>query len=52
MWIEKLGSGCAAGKILALLSEKHSMKFIRSQIGLAAGIATSGGNSTDAFSTL
>jgi len=30
MWIEKLGSGRAAGKILAFLSEKHGMKFTRS----------------------
>jgi hypothetical protein len=52
MWIENLGSGRAAGKILAFLSEKHGMKFTRSQICFAVGIATSGGNTTDAFSTL
>jgi hypothetical protein len=32
MWIENLGSGRAAGKILAFLSEKHGMKFTRSRI--------------------
>jgi hypothetical protein len=52
MWIEKLESVRAAGKILAFLSEKHGMKFTLSQICLAVGIATSGANTTEAFSTL
>jgi hypothetical protein len=52
MWIENLGSGRAVGKILAFLSAKHGMKFTRAQICFAGGIATSGGNTTDAFPTL
>ena len=39
-------------KILAFLSEKHGMKFSRSQTCFAVGIATGGGNTMDAFSTL
>jgi len=52
IWIEKLGSTRAAGKILAFLNEKHGMKFTRSQICLAIGISSRGGNTTDAFATL
>jgi len=52
MWIDKLGRGRAAGKILAFLGERAGARFTRSQICLAVGIGTTGGNTTDAFSTL
>jgi hypothetical protein len=52
MWVDKLGRGRAAGKILAFLGERAGAKFTRSQICLAVGIGSSGGNTTDAFSTL
>lgn len=52
MWIEKLGANRAAGKILSFLAGKSGMKFTRSQICLACGLASKGGNTTDAFSTL
>lgn len=52
MWIDKLGRGRAAGKILAFLGERAGARFTRSQICLAVGIGSTGGNTTDAFSTL
>ena len=52
MWMKSSGAAAPQAKILAFLSAKHGMKFTRSQICLAVGIATSGGNTTDAFSTL
>jgi hypothetical protein len=52
MWIQKLGAGRAAGKILSFLGERSGARFTRSQVCLAVGIATKGRNTTDAFSTL
>lgn len=52
MWVDKLGRGRAAGKIFAFLAERSGARFTRSQICLAVGMSSKGGNTTDAFSTL
>lgn len=51
MWIEKLGNS-GASRILKFLSDKAGLKFTRSQIGLAVGLASSSGSFATYMATL
>lgn len=44
MWIDKVGRGSGAGRILQFLFEKSGMKFTKSQVALAIGMSPKGGS--------
>jgi hypothetical protein len=52
MWVEKLGSETGAGRILHFLAQKSGLKYTRSQIALAVGMAAKGGAFQRYISTL
>ncbi len=51
MWLEKLGSG-GTSRILKFLADKSGMKFTRSQVALAVGLAPKAGSFNTYVATL